>query len=169
MAPLSNDPTQRYAPSHGHIVSNRRRTNLTAGYRTILPIPGEELKLGVCVCIRTTLCCMPYSRRTSRCNIRVIRGKDHVLSMSSILRCKGTIKQSLVVYRLVHAPVTRESGVRLPAREFIFVSNVALISRCHILGSLTIRTYYKLQRREVYEYSFRTVSNHCYAIYPRTT
>ena len=24
---------------------------------------------------------------------------------------------SLVVYRLVHAPVTRESGVRLPARE----------------------------------------------------
>ena len=26
--------------------------------------------------------------------------------------------QSLVVYRLVHAPVTRESGVRLPAREY---------------------------------------------------
>ena len=28
--------------------------------------------------------------------------------------------KSLVVYRLVHPPVTRESGVRLPARETLF-------------------------------------------------
>ena len=30
------------------------------------------------------------------------------------------ISRSLVVYRLVHPPVTRESGVRLPAREASF-------------------------------------------------
>ena len=31
------------------------------------------------------------------------------------------IDMSLVVYRLVHAPVTRESGVRLPDRELKFL------------------------------------------------
>ena len=45
-------------------------------------------------------------------------------------RCKVTAHRntggnacdkSLVVYRLVHPPVTRESGVRLPARETLFV------------------------------------------------
>ena len=30
---------------------------------------------------------------------------------------KARSDMSLLVYRLVHAPVTRESGVRLPARE----------------------------------------------------
>ena len=36
--------------------------------------------------------------------------------------------RSLVVYRLVHPPVTRESGVRLPARETLFAvqSNIGL-------------------------------------------
>ena len=32
----------------------------------------------------------------------------------------GSLFKSLVVYRLVHPPVTRESGVRLPAREAYF-------------------------------------------------
>ena len=35
---------------------------------------------------------------------------------------KKNLNKSLVVYRLVHAPVTRESGVRLPAREYAFFS-----------------------------------------------
>ena len=33
----------------------------------------------------------------------------------------NTSNKSLLVYRLVHAPVTRESGVRLPDREFVFL------------------------------------------------
>ena len=34
--------------------------------------------------------------------------------------------KSLVVYRLVHPPVTRESGVRLPAREAFFFLHLAV-------------------------------------------
>ena len=34
------------------------------------------------------------------------------------------LSQSLVVYRLVHPPVTRESGVRLPAEEDTFFSGL---------------------------------------------
>ena len=37
------------------------------------------------------------------------------------------IFRSLVVYRLVHPPVTRESGVRLPARETYFCFRVSTI------------------------------------------
>ena len=36
--------------------------------------------------------------------------------------------KSLVVYRLVHPPVTRESGVRLPARETLFLAQPLLLS-----------------------------------------
>ena len=36
---------------------------------------------------------------------------------------------SLVVYRLVHPPVTRESGVRLPARETPFLFRIPATER----------------------------------------
>ena len=46
--------------------------------------------------------------------------------MEHALDCQDNSKYfsniSLVVYRLVHAPVTRESGVRFPARELTYSS-----------------------------------------------
>ena len=48
--------------------------------------------------------------------------------MEHALDCQDNSKYfsniSLVVYRLVHAPVTRESGVRFPARERLLFSSL---------------------------------------------
>ena len=51
------------------------------------------------------------------------RNRHEEIKIESYITVKRTVfpTKSLVVYRLVHAPVTRESGVRLPARENFFL------------------------------------------------
>ena len=48
----------------------------------------------------------------------------HLVAPTTHIHTRRVSVKSLVVYRLVHAPVTcfgaRESGVRLPAREYNF-------------------------------------------------
>ena len=70
---------------------------------------------------------------------------------------------SLVVYRLVHAPVTRESGVRLPAREFFSPFPCQLLTALSTRKPSTILRIWPLNylnalvyHRRVYDYKATT-------------
>lgn len=49
---------------------------------------------------------------------------------TAVSTLRSVIKMSSVVYRLVHPPVTRESGVRLPAEELFALMGVS-VCRLH--------------------------------------